>query len=171
MGAVEFFVPGLPATKGSIKAFPFKRKDGTLGANATNDNPKAKAWAAVVRLAAERAMAGRPPLEGPVVVDLWFYLPRPQSHYGAKGLKPRAPAFPTNKPDGDKMVRCLWDALTGVVFGDDSQIVEWPGGKRYAEDGRIGARITVRPMAAGVRTSAPPPLQRELLPMLAPEIS
>lgn len=41
----------------------------------------------------------------------------------------------TQRPDGDKLTRAIWDALTGVAFEDDSQVVEWHGVKRRAEVG------------------------------------
>lgn len=147
MASVEFFVPGLPATKGSAKGFGFIRKNGpragSIGVNVTNDNPKAKSWASLISTMAHTAMAGRAPFAGPVRVAIVFHLPRPKGHSGKKGLKASAPFHVVTKPDGDKMVRCAWDALTGVVFVDDSQIVEWPGGKRYAVDGKIGAHVSI----------------------------
>lgn len=31
--------------------------------------------------------------------------------------------------DGDNCQKLVWDALTGIVWDDDSQIVEWSGHK------------------------------------------
>ena len=144
---IDFFVPGLAATKGSAKGFGFIRKagprKGSIGVSIVNDNPRAKAWAATVSLAAHAAMAGKWPIEKPVRVEIDFFLPRPKSHYLRGVLRPTAPRHVATKPDGDKLVRCFWDALTRVAFVDDSQIVEWAGSKFYGAGAQVGARCQV----------------------------
>ena len=40
---------------------------------------------------------------------------------------------PLNRPDGDNLEKLVWDALTGIVWADDSQIVQWAGAKWYGE--------------------------------------
>lgn len=148
LGSVSFFVPGMPGTKGSARGFVVTPKGGGKPrAVITNDaGDKAKAWAAVVALAAREAMAGRPPFAGPVEVGVTFFLPRPKAHYGKRGeLKASAPTYPTGRPDGDKMLRCTWDALTGICYADDAQIAQWPGSKVYIHPGQyVGASICVR---------------------------
>lgn len=151
MTSVEFSVPGMPGTKGSARAFVVP---GTNRATIVNDNPKTKSWAALVSLLAKQAMAGAAPWEGPVSVQVVFYLPRPKAHYlpatkkrPAAELRPGAPQRHIGKPDGDKMERAAWDALTGIVFRDDSQIAAWSGGKIYAD--APGARIRVTRLPGG----------------------
>ena len=117
---IELFVPGIPAPKGSMRAV-------RAGAHArmVNDNAKTAPWMSAVAWAARAAMQGRERLEGvPVAVESVFALPRPQSHYGRRGLRPSAPTAPMTKPDIDKLCRCVWDALEGIVFDNDSRIVE-----------------------------------------------
>lgn len=41
---------------------------------------------------------------------------------------------PTVKPDGDNIVKAVLDALNGVVFADDSQVVEHSIKKEYADN-------------------------------------
>lgn len=140
---LEFFCAGQPGTKGSARAFIAGGK-----AVITNDaGEKAKAWASIVGDAAEEAMAGRGVWHGSLALSITFYLARPRSHYRAGRqahlLRLDAPAFAATKPDGDKLERCTWDALTGIVFRDDSQIVKWSGKKRYADDGKTGALIVI----------------------------
>jgi len=140
-----------PATKGSAQAFVVP---GRTRAVVVNDNRRAAPWAALVREAAQRAVAAAlPPWQepGPVEVEIQFYLPRPKSHYrkrlhGQTTLRPDVPAMVPTKPDGDKLLRCCWDALIGVCFKDDSQIVRWSGAKYYADPHPVGARICVRPI-------------------------
>jgi Holliday junction resolvase RusA-like endonuclease len=35
-----------------------------------------------------------------------------------------------HRVDGDNMQKLVWDAFNGVVWKDDSQVVDWSGGKR-----------------------------------------
>lgn len=136
----KFFVPGIPQTKGSTKAFIPK---GWKRAIITNDNTKSKPWEATVRAEASACCAF---LGGDVavVVAAEFVFPRPKSHFGKNGLRPSAPRRMKKKPDIDKILRVVLDALTGVVYADDSQVDDcWPR-KRYAEWGESpGVHITV----------------------------
>lgn len=153
---VSFFVPGEPGTKGSARAVPYTGRDGKQHAAVRNDAKRAAPWSASVALAAERAMAGRPPIEGPVRVELVWWVARPKAHYftgrRAGQLRPDAPMFKATKPDGDKLERCAWDAMTGIVFSDDSRIVTWSGAKPYSVNGLIGMQVTVRAMPAPARS-------------------
>jgi Holliday junction resolvase RusA-like endonuclease len=60
-------------------------------------------------------------------------MPRPRAHFGARGLRPAAPAWPTVRPDVLKLARAVEDALTGLVWRDDSQIVVELLTKQYGE--------------------------------------
>ena len=119
---MRFFVAGTPVSKGSAKAFVVKGK-----AVVTQDNAAAqKPWASSISWLAHQAMQGRKPTLGPVEISLIFTMPRLQSHYGtgrnSGKVKDGAPVWHTSKPDLDKLVRCVKDALTGVVWKDDSQV-------------------------------------------------
>lgn len=142
MREIAFRVAGMPATKGSARAF-------VRGGRAivTNDaGQKAKCWAAKVTDAAFEAMGDSPLFVGPVQVAIDFYLPRPKSHYLRGKVRVTAPRYVPTKPDGSKLLRCAEDALTGVVFRDDSQIVIWSGVKFYS-DWFIGASFVIREVA------------------------
>lgn len=150
---IRFFVPGVPAPKGSARAYTYKRKGGGLGARVDHDCKRTRAWAAAVSSFASVEMAGRPPIEGPVAVRIIFGLPRPRSHYKASGdLKASAPMDHTSKPDTDKLLRASLDGLTGVVFEDDRQVAFSPVGKVYAPPGHEGAAICVEPLSDDART-------------------
>jgi Holliday junction resolvase RusA-like endonuclease len=70
-----------------------------------------------------------------------FYLSRPKAHRGAKGLKPSAPHHHTTKPDTTKLLRCLEDALTNVIWRDDTQVVRQHVSKNYGDPERTEVRI------------------------------
>ena len=132
---IEFFVPGLPITQGSKRAFINKY---TGRAQMIEDNVKLKPWRWTVGVTAAMAMAKRPHIKGPVRIRLQFLFPRPKSHYGTgrnyDKLKDKAPAVPTGKPDLDKLQRAVFDALTHVVWTDDAQVTEVFAMKRYNQE-------------------------------------
>lgn len=148
MTSWTFFCAGRPRTKGSVHAF--RAKNGAIVRK--DSNPKTKAWAGVVSHAAQQA--GVRVQEGPVVLELEFYFLRPVSHYGtgrnAGTLKDGAPARPTgrNLGDLDKLERAVLDALSGVAFRDDSQVVDVRSLKWWVEIGEgnpEGVRVHVAP--------------------------
>jgi Holliday junction resolvase RusA-like endonuclease len=62
-----------------------------------------------------------------------FYFLRPKSHYRTNGeLKNSAPKFMTKTPDLFKCARAVEDAITGIVYLDDSQICEEHIFKHYS---------------------------------------
>ena len=69
------------------------------------------------------------------------YRPRPSNHFGtgknAGVRKDSAPYFPIVRPDVLKIARGIEDALTGVIYRDDSQIVDEHLMKRYGEPARV----------------------------------
>lgn len=153
---IRFFAPGVPATKGSRRAFVHRHTGRVVS---MNDNPREKAWAAIVALAAQEAMqrAGVAPLDGPVALVFDFRFARPKGHMGAKGVRPSAPPAPAVKPDWDKISRSTGDALAGICYRDDAQVVEALVTKRYAggpgADGYgPGVLVTVRPWTATTST-------------------
>ena len=80
----------------------------------------------------------RPPLMGALEVDLIFYRPVQRSlskTESARRLSNRSK--PVVKPDVDNYVKATLDALTGVLWHDDSQIVKLVSEKRYGESGKI----------------------------------
>tara|TARA_X000000368_G_scaffold227221_1_gene179355 strand:+ start:5492 stop:5953 length:462 start_codon:yes stop_codon:yes gene_type:complete len=72
-----------------------------------------------------------------------FFFARPKSHYGsgknAHKLKPSAPEHHTNRPDADKLIRGIGDAIQQAgLIRDDSQIVgwgNWNGSNKFWADG------------------------------------
>ena len=126
MKPIQFTVHGTPAPMGSKKAFYVPNlKRAVL----TDTNPKKrKAWAAAVSATAALEMRGRELIRTPVELQVNFYFSRPQSHFGtgrnAGRVKDSAPVFHSQSPDLDKLIRCLGDALTGIVIHDDRQICQ-----------------------------------------------
>ena len=151
---LAFTVWGEAQPQGSAKAFVPK---GWSRPIVTSDNPDLKSWRQLVAEAANRAIADLPEkdreflLEG-VRLTIAFYLPRPKS------LPKRATAH-TKKPDIDKLVRGCCDALTAIVFRDDSQVCELVTAKHYAREGdapHVDIRIEATAGVDPIRVPAVP---------------
>lgn len=157
---LTFRVFGVPQPKGSAKAFVPK---GWTRAIVTSANPKNKGWQQLVAEGASRALAQEPHgglLADGVRLTVAFYLPRPKS-------LPKRVVAHLKKPDLDKLVRSVKDALSKVVWVDDSQVVEVVATKQYAAvDGQPHAVIRVEPTAGTqpvVVPAAPLPLLEGVL--------
>lgn len=130
--SVGFIVLGVPVPQGSMKGY-------VRGGHAvlTSDNAKLRPWRDSVAWAAKEAMEGFTIFAGPVNVHVEFYLPRPKS-------APRKVTLPAKKPDLDKLLRAILDAMTHIVFADDSQVVRITGSKEFCHAGGLpGAVIEV----------------------------
>ena len=137
---IEFTVAGVPAPQGSKVRTKWGMRE---------DNPATRPWRQAVGFEALAAMKGAPPHSGPLRLEVVFAFPRPKSHYGtgknADVLKAAAPTLHTAKPDVDKLVRAIGDAVTGVCCRDDSQFALVVARKIY---GTPGARVTITPVDA-----------------------
>ena len=141
--AIDFFVSGLPKPSGSKRGFYIPKLKRVI---ITDANPNAKDWKTDVRHAAMEAYSG-PPLDCPLAVTFTFYLPRPKGHFRtgkrAGELRDNAPAFPVGKPDVLKLARGVEDALTAIIYKDDSLIVSEHLYKRYTP-GSPGVQISIQ---------------------------
>lgn len=140
---ISFYVPGLPQPKGSLRAFT--RRGGGVGLEEGNAK-KLRPWMSSIAWAAREAGI-RDAGVGCVAVSATFDLVRPKCHRSKSGkVKPSAPALPTTKPDVDKLARALLDALTGIAWVDDAQVVRLDVRKRYGDS--AGVRVE---LAEGTR--------------------
>lgn len=176
--ALEFTAYGVPQQKGSMRAFAYPLKNRATGqpildkggkpmygAAATSDNPSVKGWQQLLAEGANRALGEKPDDDRAVLQDgvrltIAFYLPRPKK-YQKRGVEPAHLVA----PDLDKLVRAVLDALTHVVYRDDSQVVELVTSKHYAGvDDAPHARIRVEAIAGAA--PAPTLAARALEPSL-----
>lgn len=138
---ISFTVQGQPVAQGSKRAFVIKGR-----AVMTEASKHLKPWRTQIAAAAREQMGDAAPVHDPVHVTLHFTFPRPKSHYGtgknAGVLKPGSVYWHATKPDADKLARAILDALTGVVYRDDSQVCLLTAGKSYGES--PSARVEVR---------------------------
>lgn len=94
---------------------------------------KTRRYEDVLRLAAQSEMGCRPPMDGPVRVQVEARMPVPASWSRKRQAAALAgDIVPTSKPDIDNIIKSL-DALNQVVFRDDKQIVHAVVRKIYHE--------------------------------------
>ena len=107
----RWFVQGIPRPKGSFKwirgqAVPSSRH--TAGWQATVAWESRAAWVALGR----RKMIVD---QRPVMLRLSFAMPQPRTKSSQR-------PYPSVTPDLDKLARCVFDSLTGIVYKDDGQV-------------------------------------------------
>lgn len=100
-------------------------------------------WKRQVAQAAGEAMNGRDLMEGPLLLLAKFYVTRPAGHYGANGLRASAPAYPVKRPDTTKLLRAVEDAMTGIVWRDDAQVVVQQASKLFGEPARCELHVEI----------------------------
>lgn len=123
-----FEAHGLPAAQGSKRAFVVTPKVGKPKAVVTESaGDKLKNWRSTLNGAAQTARGDRPALEGAVNVEMHFRLRAPQK------LKHEHPIGRVG--DVDKLARAVLDACSGVLFLDDSQVVDLRVTKAYGDPG------------------------------------
>lgn len=124
MTTITIVIEGEAQPAGSKRAIPRKGGGKPIVLDA---NPNSAAWKNLVRESAARQLDGTPPLQGPLTVQAAIYRPRPKGHYtpsGSLSSAGRRTPYPVTRPDTTKLWRGTEDALTGLVWVDDSQIVD-----------------------------------------------
>lgn len=132
---------------------PYRGPGGRIVVNVVDDNPKSKGWKKLVANEAWKAWGARKLLDGPLYVRAVFYQERPGAHFGtgrnSELIKQAAPAFPMTRPDLLKIMRGVEDALSKVVYVDDSRIVDEVLSKRYGSPARVEISIGMLPATVG----------------------
>ena len=122
----SFWVDGRPTTKGSFR--PVSTPRGLrLIPQLAGSRPFANAVAWTAKSEGVR------PTDGPVRIALEFYFAKPK--------KPKH-AFPY-RGDADKLSRNVLDALTGIAYVDDAQVVHLTATKSFADDRGEGVWIQI----------------------------
>lgn len=133
---VTFWVDGEPIPQGSV--------DAPAPGRVKHSRAELKAWREAVGWAFKAEHPGFEPWRGEDTALLlvgWFYLPRPLTV---------TRELPSTRPDLDKLLRAVGDALEGIAYEQDARITDIAGAKRYAwapgQSGGTetpGARVTL----------------------------
>lgn len=140
-GRVSFVVYSRAAPQGSKSHIG----DGVM----IESSKRVKPFRADVRKAAESAALPLGwPMAAPMRVGFRFHFARPKTHFRRDGvaLSKSAPEEATSHRLGDleKLARSVNDALSGVLFNDDRQVVEMHLAKAYDSEDLV--IISVEPL-------------------------
>lgn len=120
---ISFFVQGIAKPAGSKRGFYIAKITRVVITDACKGS---RDWKTDVKHTAQSVYQGAL-ITGPVMLSLTFQVLRPKGHFRtgvrANELRESAPAFPIVKPDVLKLARGVEDALTGIIWKDDAQIV------------------------------------------------
>ncbi len=124
-----FIIPGKCATKGSANSFIDPRTGKKVW---KASNAKLSSWTKDCKKA---AMAAKVPL---------IYKPHGvHMAVTVDFIKPKTAkqVVPSVKPDADKLLRAIFDALTGLAYADDSQVVSVALMKRYGPSEQVTVTV------------------------------
>ena len=103
---------------------------------------KTRNFEAALKYAAEQTMGDRPPLGGPISLEIDVMLPIAMSWPKKQQAAARSGALrPTKKPDFDNYAKVV-DALNMVVWLDDGQVVDARVRKRYSDKPGMWIRVS-----------------------------
>lgn len=126
--AIRVSVAGRPASKGRARNNPFVK-------SARPYTPeKTRSWQAKVGAMVQDIMNGRPPISGPVRLDVRACFRPSDSWPGWKReLALSGKMLHTTKPDMDNITKIIKDSCNGVVWIDDSYVSIGTQVKVYGE--------------------------------------
>jgi crossover junction endodeoxyribonuclease RusA len=132
MAWLEVTVDGIPVPQGSFRHVGNGR--------IISANPKLNSWRQTIAEQISQKTAVRL-IDESCTVQLVFTLPRPKS------VPKSRRATPTTKPDLDKLVRAVLDAISlpryTQILTDDSLVTDLHAAKRYADHTPPGVRIFI----------------------------
>jgi Holliday junction resolvase RusA-like endonuclease len=80
------------------------------------------------------------PSDRPILADITFYMPMPNSWSGKKKERLNGQIH-TSKPDIDNLIKGVFDAINGICWKDDRQVYEVHSKKFYSFNPGIGIEI------------------------------
>lgn len=135
---IQFVVPGPPQGKARPRVVRAKN-----GMSMTYTPDKTVAYEELVRLRFKAATQGfRFSDDAQLAMQITAFYPIPKS----KSKRIQADMLagvlrPTKKPDCDNIVKIICDALNGIAYRDDAQIVKVQAAKEYAPEARTDVRL------------------------------
>lgn len=139
-------LPGVARAKGRHRTRVIQPKGGGAAFATQYPDKETANYEALLRYGAEQAMAeqGVMLMAGELKVDLHIYIVPAKSWSNKKRSEClRGLVRPTSKPDGDNYLKML-DAFNGIVWVDDSAIVDARVRKWYRETPAFEVRIWQR---------------------------
>lgn len=146
MKSITFNVPGVPRGKARPRV---------VDGHAYTPH-KTKAYEMAIRDAYTEAALEEPPearyfgrgTDVGLIVRCYFPVPKQASKAKREAMLEKK-IRPQRKPDIDNVLKAVADALNGVAYYDDCQIIMMSGAKFYAADPRINVEIFAIPGMCG----------------------
>lgn len=137
--AIEFFVEGNPVAKERVKKF-FNKNTGRMWGYTPR---RTVDWENIIRKEALKYIQYKYPKDTPLVATIQVLVAIPKSFSKKKTEQALDDKLrPTTRPDLDNYIKCL-DSLNGILFEDDSQVVEFGQGtgKFYSNTPGVNIKI------------------------------
>lgn len=135
---MEFIVLGKPQSKARARTF----YDHRVGKMRSVTPEKTKSYEDLIRWSYNSA-GGEYYAEKTLEIDIKAYYPIPKSFSKKKaGNAESGELRPVTKPDCDNVIKVVLDALNGVAYHDDKQVVCVSCNKYYARTGYLHITIT-----------------------------
>lgn len=133
---IEFKVPGEPKGKGR----PRFSRVGKF--TKTYTDAKTKMYEDKIASAARLHIYPKEPLETPLSITLILHVGVPKS-YSKKRTTDclTGKEWPTKKPDVDNVAKAFLDAMNGIVYKDDVQVIRLHVYKKYSIDPHVHITI------------------------------
>ena len=131
----RFTVPGEPVGKGRPRVV---RRGGFIQ---TYTPEKTASYENLVKLEFQR-QGGRMMKDGPVYMSImaWYAIPKSVSKRKREAMIGGL-ILPTKKPDCDNLAKSIADALNGLAYRDDSQVVSLHVSKRFGEEPGVSVTL------------------------------
>ena len=135
---ISFVVPGVPVGKGR----PRFAKRGNFVSTYTPE--RTASYENLVKVLAMQAMKGTQPLPYPVRVVIDVAICPPASWSKKKRAQAlNGETYPTGKPDIDNVAKGILDAMNGVVYLDDKQVISLTIRKFYRDSDYAFVRVEI----------------------------
>jgi Holliday junction resolvase RusA-like endonuclease len=136
--SITFEIPGKPQGKRRAR---FARAGHFVK---TYSDPQTVNYETFIREMFCLAHPGFVPLEGALDVEIKAFCGMPKASKKKRALMESGELRPAKKPEPDNIAKVVLDALTGLAFKNDSQVVRLEVEKWYAERERVGVSIGKR---------------------------
>jgi Holliday junction resolvase RusA-like endonuclease len=145
--SLALWIAGTPMPRGSHTAVVRGNRAVLLDARRGPARAKFDAWMSAVKVAAEMARGEAEPLDGPLAIAATFYLARPKHETRDE----RRRIYHATRPDADKLLRALLDALVRAgAIRDDARVSVVRVAKKFAASpDETGARVTIARIPEG----------------------
>lgn len=125
--SVTITLPGDPVAKGR------PRFASRAGVPMVYTPAKTLHYESALRAKAREVMGGKPPMRGPVSVEMLAQIAIPKSWPVTKRTMALVGEVTPGKPDIDNYAKIVGDALNGVVWVDDAQVAHLNARKKYGD--------------------------------------